>query len=136
MALTSRLVTQLEEQVGDALRVVATYDTDGYTLASVRSDLDPDRVHGRIGLLYTNLVAPDHGSEPALDRDLGPQQATVYVRTRAVFLRLPISDTSGMLVGVDPEFSEDFVDLIDLVRSQLDHRDSPPDEQVSTTGSS
>lgn len=90
----------LEQRAGPALRAVSWYDGDDSGIWYVRDDLDADVVEARLTELTERIIAGRTAGSSTLD-DLGPEQAMVQLRTKAVILRFPTGEAQGIVVSLD-----------------------------------
>ncbi len=105
MAIDDRgaLVAALREQAGDALRVVATYDRDGYDPVYVRDDVEghladqAERVHDELVL---QGLGRGHLEDLFAAGDL---QCSIHRFDDLTAFHFAVGEFSGLFVSVDSE---------------------------------
>ena len=96
-----RLVDALRAEVGEALRVVATYDEDGYEAFYVREDAAP-RVRDRADAVHEDLVLQGLGRGHLEDLfDAGPLQCSMHRFDELTAFHFATGEFEGLFVSVD-----------------------------------
>ncbi|MFB6138963.1 MAG: hypothetical protein ABEJ26_00850 [Halosimplex sp.] len=97
------LTDALRELAGDSLRVVATYDRDGYDPVYVRSDAE-DRVRSRGDRVHDELVLQGIGRGHLEDLfDAGDLQCSVHRFDDVTAFHFAAGEFSGLFVSVDSD---------------------------------
>lgn len=96
------LVTDLREQVGDDLRVVAEYDAEGYDAFYVRGDVTP-RLERIADELHEDLVLQGIGRERLEDLfDAGDLHCSMHRFDDLMAFHFLSAAYTGLFVSVDP----------------------------------
>ncbi|MFB6071828.1 MAG: hypothetical protein ABEJ88_02570 [Halobacterium sp.] len=95
------LVEELREETGEALRVVAEYDRDGYHVRYVRDDVDPKLK--RVGDdIYRDLILEGISREHLEDLfEAGDLHCTMHRFDELTAFHFAEEEYSGLFVGVD-----------------------------------
>ena len=102
----------LTDRAGGLLRVLLTYDGDGYEIHHRRQDLDRDCIEARSREVYENLTVADTASDDRLASDVGTLDASLQVRSKAVIVHLPLDGGRGVVVSLEPEAGRDLTTFL------------------------
>ncbi|UIO99428.1 hypothetical protein Hbl1158_12980 [Halobaculum sp. CBA1158] len=113
-------VTELREEVGDALRAVGTYDDGGYDVHYLRDAVAEQLGEEGLDAIRENAVFD------SLERDYyerifataGRYEATVRQFEEAFVVEVPTDDAGpgGLLVSLDREYAGSIRDVIEVCR--------------------
>lgn len=95
------VTSDLREEAGDALRVVATYDRDGYHLVYCRDDVT-DRVADRAAAIHDDLVLQGIGRDHLESLfEAGELHCSVHRLDELTAFHFLASEYTGLFVSID-----------------------------------
>jgi len=108
------LVDALGDLVGAGLRVVASYDRDGYDPLFVRSDVD-FRIEELGEGVHEDLILQGLGREQLeLLFDAGSLDCSMHRFEEMTAFQFPTGDYRGVFVSVDPDVDVPLVSFVDV----------------------
>jgi hypothetical protein len=97
------LVEKLQQQAGDALRVVAEYDRDGYEIRYVREDVGA-RLDERADAIHRNLVLEGISREHLEDLfDAGALHCSMHRFDEMTAFHFAEAEYTGLFVSVESD---------------------------------
>lgn len=109
------LVDELQTEVGEALRTVATYDSGGYEIHHIRDDVDTEYSEEEIDAIYRQVEIEGMGYDYFEQLfHTGEFGHAVYGFETALMIQLPGGVFTGLFVTVD---NDDDVDPDSIVRT-------------------
>jgi len=121
-----RFVRWLREDLESSLRGVLTYRDGGeFQVHYLRTDLkDDDEWRHLVREEIPDLVSLARREHAANALSLfGDYGGTVRVFSNAILIQLPVSETAGYGVSVDPEVAPRLVGFVDAATTHLDSED-------------
>jgi len=114
------LVAELRDQAGDALRVVAEYDRDGYELRYVREDVDV-RLTDRADAIHRDLVLEGIGREHLEDLfGAGDLRCSMHRFDEVTAFHFAEAKYTGLFVSVDSDVDLPLASFTDTCWRSLD----------------
>lgn len=98
------VVDRLSRKYGSALRAVATYDRDSYSLQYATEDVAEEYTPSDIERIYEDLVIQDlnHGFQENLFNDMGEVRGKFRIFEGGTVAHFwPTSDDDGLFVALD-----------------------------------
>jgi len=129
MVLTDRelLLGELRATAGEALRVVATYDRDGYDPVYVREDVS-ERLGGRADAVHEELVLQGIGREYLEDLfDAGDLQCSMHRFDELTAFHFVAAEYTGLFVSVDSDAEVSLASFAETCKRYMDEGDPAPD---------
>ncbi|MFC7166656.1 hypothetical protein [Halospeciosus flavus] len=103
MSTPNDLLAFLQRRAGNTLRIVVTYDADGFDLEYVRDDLDRATVDATVSDIHARLTSKPAPSEDECAEHLGRRYVSLQLREEAVVLNFPTDPNAGRVVTLEPE---------------------------------
>ncbi|MGB9963756.1 hypothetical protein [Halobacterium sp. CBA1126] len=114
------LVAKLQQQAGDALRVVAEYDRDGYELRYARGDVTA-RLEDRGDAIHRNLVLEGISREHLEDLfDAGNLRCSMHRFEEVTAFHFAEREYTGLFVSVDSDVDIPLASFTDTCWRSLD----------------
>jgi len=118
--LSDSATTDLREAAGDALRVVATYDTDGYDLAYCRDDVT-GRMDDVASDIHDDLVLQGVGREHLESLfDAGRLHCSVHRFDDLTAFHFLDTEYTGLFVSIDSDADVRLASFADTCRESLE----------------
>lgn len=112
------LVDVLQEEVGDSLRTVATYDDREYEFHHLRRDIQQVYTRERIEEILEDLIVQGVATEQLESRfRAGALDCAVYTFEEAVMFHFPVADRSGLFVSIDRDADLDLDSIVSLAKA-------------------
>lgn len=120
MGNPSELVTALEAEVGDRLRVVGEYSDEGYDIHYVRDDVRPKVEEMDVDRIHQELVLQGLGREHLEDLfDAGNLQCSVHRFDEMTACHFLQTETTGKYVSVDSDATIEFRSFVETCKEHL-----------------
>jgi len=120
VSVSDSVTTDLREEAGDALRVVATYDRDGYDLVYCRDDVT-GRMDDVATGIHDDLVLQGVGREHLESLfDAGELHCSVHRFDEVTAFHFLASDQTGLFVSIDPDADVRLASFADTCREAVD----------------
>lgn len=118
--VSDSVTTDLREETGDALRVVATYDREGYHLVYCRDDVS-ERTADRASAIHDDLVLQGIGREHLESLfDAGELHCSVHRFDDLTAFHFLASEYTGLFVSIDADSNVRLASFADTCRTHVD----------------
>lgn len=118
--VSDSVVTDLREEAGDALRVVATYDRDGYDVVYCRDDVT-GRMADVAPEIHDDLVLQGVGREHLESLfDAGELHCSVHRFDELTAFHFLASEYTGLFVSIDADADVRLASFADTCRESVD----------------
>ena len=118
--VSDTVTADLREEAGDALRVVATYDRDGYDLVYCRDDVT-ERMADVAAEIHDDLVLQGVGREHLESLfDAGDLHCSVHRFDDLTAFHFLASEYTGLFVSVDADADVRLASFADTCREHVD----------------
>ena len=125
MVLTDResLLRELRAAIGDALRVVATYDRNGYDPVYVRENV-ADRVNERADAVHEELVLQGIGQEYLEDLfGAGDLQCSMHRFDELTAFHFAAAEHTGLFISLDSGADISLASFAEACKRHMDEAD-------------
>ena len=138
MVLTDRqtLVDSLRAEAGEALRVIATYDREGYESVYVRDDV-VERMSARADAVHDELILQGIGRGHLEDLfDAGELECSMHRFEELTAFHFAAEESTGLFVSLDPDADVPLATFAETCKRHVPDEDTDPggDEASSPTG--
>lgn len=104
IAIDGRLPERLREEVGDALRVIGTYDGSDYEMHYLREDVQAEYRWEEFGETFSQIGIEGMGYSHFQDLfRIGEMNCAIYGFEEAFVFHFPHDDFNGLVVSVDSD---------------------------------
>jgi hypothetical protein len=120
--LSDSVTTDLRAEAGDALRVVATYDTDGYDVVYCRDDVT-GRMEDVAADIHDDLVLQGVGREHLESLfQAGDLHCSVHRFDEVTAFHFLAGEYTGMFVSIDTDANVRLASFADTCRESVDQK--------------
>lgn len=114
-------VEKLKQEIGERLRVVATYDEESYQAFYIREDIDEMYTGEEREEIYRERILEGISKEyrEGLYR-VGELNSVVEVFDESVIFHFPKDDNTGVHISVDSDMDLHVMGIIEAVQANLD----------------
>lgn len=115
------LVAEMEAEVGDALRSVATYENQSYEMHYFREDVETDYTEVELARLYEQVEIEGMGYDHFQELfHTGRLEYAIYGFETALMFHFPTGAFSGLFVAIDRDVELNPQNVIESCTSILD----------------
>jgi len=115
------LVAEMEAELGDALRPVATYESQSYEMHYFREDVEADYTEAELARLYEPVEIEGMGYEHFQKHfHTGNLECAIYGFEPALMVHFPWDPFAGLFVSIDRDVELNPQGVIDSCPSMVD----------------
>lgn len=117
-----RLAASCRQRVGDGLRTVVEYDSDGFEVVFIREELRDVYDGSEYGELIREAVEVQEAVQRTDTESgpLGPEEATVHAFEQAFVFQFPVERSRGVIVSIDRDVGRFLGEFVNSCRVAMD----------------